>query len=93
MPNKSVINLLPESAVAGTRRLSIFKSLQAILIVVMMACLILTIGIWAISLVAGREIVAEDLKSKTLEGQINAFSKKNNSFTFWPINWIKQMKY
>ena len=80
MPNKSVINLLPESAVAGTRRLSIFKSLQAILIVVMMACLILTIGIWAISLVAGREIVAEDLKSKTLEEQINAFSKKEQQF-------------
>lgn len=80
MPNKSVINLLPESAVAGSRRLSLFKSLQAILIVVMMVCLILTIGIWAISLIAGREIVSENLKSKTLEEQIQAASKKEQQF-------------
>lgn len=80
MPNKSVINLLPESAVAGTRRLSVFKSLQVILIVAIMVCLIMTIGIWAISLIAGREIAAENLKSKTLEEQIQAFSKKEQQF-------------
>lgn len=80
MPNKSIINLLPESAVAGSRQLSLFKSIQAILIVVMMVCLILTIGIWAISLIAGREITSENLKSKTLEEQIKSFSKKEQQF-------------
>jgi Tfp pilus assembly protein PilN len=80
MPTKNVINLLPESAVAGSRRLSIFKTLQAVLIVVVMACLIMTLGIWAISLIAGREIEAENLKSKTLEEQIQAYSKKEQQF-------------
>ena len=80
MPTKSVINLLPESAVVGSRRLSLFKTLQAILIVAAMACLILTIGIWALGLVAGRQVVAENQKAKDLEEKIKSNSKKEQQF-------------
>lgn len=80
MSTKSVINLLPESAVAGSRRLSFFKTLQAILIVIVMLSLILTIGIWALSLVTGRQITAENKKAVGLEEQIKSYSKKEQQF-------------
>ncbi|MBI2309474.1 hypothetical protein HYU89_01080 [Candidatus Collierbacteria bacterium] len=77
---KNIINLLPESAVEGSRRLSIFKTLQTILIAVAMVCLVLTIGIWSLSLITGREIAVANLKSKDLEEQIAAYSKKEQQF-------------
>ncbi|MBI5356876.1 hypothetical protein HZB78_04710 [Candidatus Collierbacteria bacterium] len=80
MPTKSVINLLPESAVAGSKKLSIFKALQAVLIVLTLVSLILTIGVWSISLITAREIAAENLKFKTLEEKIQAYSKKEQQF-------------
>lgn len=80
MAVKSVINLLPESAIAGSKKLSVFKTIQAILIVGVLASLIVTIGIWALSIVAGREIAAENTKSKSLEEKINALSKKEQQF-------------
>ena len=80
MSIKSIINLLPESAVAGSRRLSIFKTVQTILIAAAMVSLVLTIGIWALSLIAGREIAAANLLSQNLEDQIAVYAKKEQQF-------------
>ena len=77
---KNIINLLPESAVEGSRRLAIFKTLQAILIVVTLVSLVLTIGIWALSLITGKEAAVENLKSQDLEAKIKAYSKKEQQF-------------
>ncbi|GEM_PF-4490850 len=76
----NIINLLPESAVEGSRRLSIFKTLQAILMVVTLVSLVLTIGIWALSLITGKEAVVENLKSQDLEAKITTYSKKEQQF-------------
>lgn len=76
MAIKNIINLLPESAVEGSRRLAIFKTLQAFLIAAALISLVLTIGVWSLSLVSGREIAAANLLSQNLEDQIKAYSKK-----------------
>ena len=80
MAIKNIINLLPESAVEGSRRLAIFKTLQAVLIAIALVSLVLTIGIWALSLVTGREIAAANLLSADFENQIAAYSKKEQQF-------------
>lgn len=80
MPTKNIINLLPESAVEGSRRLAVFKTLQAVLIAIALISLILTIGVWALSLVTGREISAANLLFQNLEDQIAAYSKKEQQF-------------
>ena len=64
----------------GSRRLAIFKGVQTILIVVALVCMILTIGIWSLSLITGRELAIENIKSKDLEEQIVAQSKKEQQF-------------
>lgn len=80
MAIKNIINLLPESAVEGSRRLAIFKTLQAFLIAAALVSLVLTIGIWALSLITGREIAAANILSTDFENQIAAYSKKEQQF-------------
>jgi len=77
---KNIINLLPESAMEGSRRLAVFKTIQIILITLTMVCLVLTIGIWALSLIVGKGVAAENLKSQDLEAKITAYSKKEQQF-------------
>jgi hypothetical protein len=77
---KNIINLLPESAVEGSRRLAFFRTLRIILIAITMVCLVFTIGIWALSLLIGKEVAAENLKLQDLEAKIMASSKKEQQF-------------
>lgn len=77
---KNIINLLPESAVEGSRRLAFFRTLRIILIAITMVCLVFTIGIWALSLLTGKEVANENLKFQDLEAKIKASSKKEQQF-------------